>query len=1435
MSFQHFQNHFELFHKHVVQLMSETEEYKDISAQLQSLLVLGDRVLFACERHPHFSRIMNLTKLLDRAETTPHSFSNFEDDEYSNILLELEKWMKALLYFTFPEKYEKLIQEKGRFTYFPAIREMELLTQVELDLKEEKSLEGTENEVRWFIYLTKKARDFETHNTHEQKMRIQNNYLTAILVTLIAPLYKHYDCLKKRLQGLVTAPINSEVEFLISQVNSERTRHSNGFAAREDWVNLIVEKLEGDLRTEGGYLVLTGTEGMGKSALCAKIAERLCRDREIFGSNANYVRRNAPWLPGVLLHFGKSSKHPLEIVRSLVAQINTMLLQSIELPEVNAQQSFEFMDVYRDYEHSIKRRAAGGEMFSYEQEISYLSDTQGERQFGRRKEYFDSNHRGLYKSDYVTAPAQLKIASVSDMPYQQANTLEKNIEYYQRVLFTALDRLVQIYGPTTLIIDALDEISLKTDVLEFLPKQLPLGVSAFLTTRPNLGIDSWLQRTRFAIPQGLDYLGEEEIPLITKVDSNLGEEERAFNNRVWKVSEGLPLHVASIARAIVDVGGDFSKVNIEESVNGVLHEQAQKWTFVLTGNEGFDIDVLREVLILLAIFEPVASLQLDDVFGYLQHKGIPMNKAQIRQVLTKVGYQLEGMNTKQERIKLSLKTFADHVRDTYYGYRETKNALQDIVNWLITDSEVGEELIARFLQYWMDKSQVKPKRLCQVAEEIILTFKTENRIDKLKRLANSTRQDQGISSPLFIRLARELTEFDEPVYIHALARYYSNEEEDAKNQNEVYKLLRRSCELNYYPAMIDLGLRLIEGYGISQDIVEGEAWLRKASASGDEDAKLILAKYLIDGERIAANYEEGESLLIELMDNGFESAKIVYAKRLIEGNGLSKDVPKGLHVLEEAAEEGFTGAMLVLGHLLMKGKDVEQNLLEAEKWLIKAASQDFIPAIFLLGIAYIEAKELECNIEDGIHWLKKAAGLGMEEAMIYLSNLYFRGEVVKQADYEGERWLRKAAESGEKEAMFELGIRMLEGEGVSKNKKEGENWLKKVVDAGSNEAAVDLGERYINGDGVMRNKVAGEKYLRKAANQKFVPSYVTLGDFLLSSSKLRKDIIEGEKWLRKGVNADSPSAMYELSRYLFEGDKLKKNLVEAEELLRRAVEKNYVLAQYSLGMMILKGIFVAQTPGEGEVLLRMVAEKRPDAMCSLATFLIEGTGVEKNVEEAISWFRRAAETGDVDSMSYYGGKLLLGETIPQDVEEGEKLLVNAYEKGDEEAANMLGVYYYEQQDFHKALKHFIRGHELGSSNCDTSLAYMLRRNEVPAEYNLPSIKDLLESAVSKGSVVAKINQALSIYQQHDDDGSWFKADKIMKTLTGDIEEAVGWWHERAKLGDAEGHLVIGWLVYHNKITDPDSMIPRNRFVEATMGGWRIPKSFLKRLGSVASV
>jgi len=69
----------------------------------------------------------------------------------------------------------------------------------------------------------------------------------------------------------------------------------------------------------GGYVLLTGPQGMGKSALTARLSEALNPSGDALGPDRIRTQDDAPWLPGALLHMGKQSKVPVEIVQLLLA------------------------------------------------------------------------------------------------------------------------------------------------------------------------------------------------------------------------------------------------------------------------------------------------------------------------------------------------------------------------------------------------------------------------------------------------------------------------------------------------------------------------------------------------------------------------------------------------------------------------------------------------------------------------------------------------------------------------------------------------------------------------------------------------------------------------------------------------------------------------------------------------------------------------------------------------------------------------------------------------------------------------------------------------------------------------------------------------------------------------------------------------------------
>ena len=183
------------------------------------------------------------------------------------------------------------------------------------------------------ILLAYRFRNPLTHSPEDWPASQRDKFLPAGLVFLLAPLIKHYDTLQQRLDGLIASPIlDLGLLNLLSLIQSERQGHLDFFAGRQKDISEIRQRLESDLRKSGGYCLLVGQEGIGKSALCAKISSDLSNTIKPCGRFRDEVRKYAPWLPSVIFISGKQSRQRDEIVRLIIAQVNALLLNPIPLP-----------------------------------------------------------------------------------------------------------------------------------------------------------------------------------------------------------------------------------------------------------------------------------------------------------------------------------------------------------------------------------------------------------------------------------------------------------------------------------------------------------------------------------------------------------------------------------------------------------------------------------------------------------------------------------------------------------------------------------------------------------------------------------------------------------------------------------------------------------------------------------------------------------------------------------------------------------------------------------------------------------------------------------------------------------------------------------------------------------------------------------------------
>jgi len=661
----YFQNLEPLFRKYALPDIRKSQEYQHAANNLMDILLLADRVLAASVETVEAGRVKNIADKLSKVQLSQDVSSHTGDD----LLRDAELWLKGVLFLIDPISYMEK-KDKKYFTLYSLLRDLDLLSQAETEKGINTYGEITDT-IRQKILLAYRYRNPLTHNPQDYPETIKSNFFTFALIIFIAPIIKYQDEISEKLKGLVSSQLPSntpEVIDLLRLFEGERRKHLEIFGGRNPQLDEIQKRLEGDLRERGAYLLLTGLEGIGKSAFCAQLINNLTQAISPIGRYGEEVRKYASWLPGIIFHSGKQSKVPLEIAKSIITQANTMLLEPVEI--------------------NFKKRET--DVSGFEHSLNYRQD---------------NKFRGIQNST-------LSYATHSELPnpllIQPENKSQLPLlEEIRRKIYAILEKVVQEYGNVILIIDALDEISTFGKDLIFLPETLPPGASALLTTRDNTKASQFIAQYCDNYKVRLNKLKEDEISFIVKSDSADPKELALLHKKTWEKSRGWPIIVADAARK-AKFTKKLGEIDIDKTPYELFERQAREWT------EASQKEILYHVLLLLAIFEPACPLELSLVQGFLLHTQFHLTQSEIRYLLHPVAHQVEGLDEGQ--IKLAFKAFAEHIRNAYLSPKDTRNFLGRITVWLKEEEDLDAKTTGLFLSYWADATQVKDQRIQAIIE-----------------------------------------------------------------------------------------------------------------------------------------------------------------------------------------------------------------------------------------------------------------------------------------------------------------------------------------------------------------------------------------------------------------------------------------------------------------------------------------------------------------------------------------------------------------------------------------------------------------------------------------------------------------------------------------------------------------------------------------------
>ena len=335
-----------------------------------------------------------------------------------------------------------------------------------------------------------------------------------------------------------------------------------------------------------------------------------------------------------------------------------------------------------------------------------------------------------------------------------------------------------------------------------------------------------------------------------------------------------------------------------------------------------------------------------------------------------------------------------------------------------------------------------------------------------------------------------------------------------------------------------------------------------------------------------------------------EYEKIFETAETLCKNGDYAEAAKWYQKAVEYAEQGDADAQYSLGIRYELGKGVERSYEDAVKWYKKAAERGNVDAQyslgFLFGKGYGKGNGAPQSEEEVVEWWKNVAKRERGATQFDRGFCASWAEACSEID-RGTTviWWRKAVDQGYLRAcaQFRLGFCYYKGQGVKQNDEEAIKWWKKAAGQGPLRACAQfmIGLCYENGRGVKRNDKEAVEWYKKAAKQGYAEAQKALGNcYYYGIGGVAQDYVKANKWFRKAYK----QGVYDIQRHL-------------QACHDRMQEAYHEKAEKKRYPKVLK----AAKKGDA------------DAQYGLGNCYFYGKGVAKNCEEAVKWYKKAAEQG----------------------------------------------------------------------------------------------------------------------------------------------------------------------------------------------------------------
>ncbi|QQR40396.1 tetratricopeptide repeat protein [Devosia rhizoryzae] len=476
-------------------------------------------------------------------------------------------------------------------------------------------------------------------------------------------------------------------------------------------------------------------------------------------------------------------------------------------------------------------------------------------------------------------------------------------------------------------------------------------------------------------------------------------------------------------------------------------------------------------------------------------------------------------------------------------------------------------------------------------------------------------------------------------------------------------LLQPYADQGVAAALVGLGDIYAKGAGqVAADLPLARRLFTQAADTGDLSAKNRLGFMLLAGEGGRADAKRGLDLLEPVMESGDTWAMLQLADIYAQGIAVPQDANKAIDLYGRAAELGNAAGLSRIGLMFRNGAGgVAANTPLALDYFEQALAADDATGRIQVALMLLEEGSSQ-DIGRAVDLLDGAAKAGDVWATTILADLLIRGEKVAADGTRALALLQPLAEDENAAALASLGNLYAVGAGeIEADIAKAAGYYEQAAALGEYSAKSRLGMMLVKGEGIQADPVRGLSLLRDVAAIGDGWAKIQLGDVLASGENVPLDAEGAIAAYQAAREAGLPAAAIKLG-YLYLSGKgsVSADPVRAASYFSDAADAGEDVGKISLALLMLEGKGVEKDTEQAITLLQEVAARGSGwANGTLGGLFADGRNLTPDFEQARAYSEAALQGGDKGAMLRFGMMLATGPLAPKHRSEGIELVQEA--------------------------------------------------------------------------------------------------------------------------------------------------------------------------------